>query len=68
MVKNGKKWQNITNNCNISEMTKYGEKMKKMKKCKNMPKTGLKRPKMATFQKFCFHRFSGSKLPKKKWY
>ena len=28
MVTNGKKWQKITNNCKISEMTKYGEKMK----------------------------------------
>ena len=28
--KNGKKWQKITNNCKISEITKYGEKMTKM--------------------------------------
>ena len=25
--KNGKKYQKITNNCKISEITKYGEKM-----------------------------------------
>ena len=27
MVKNGKKGQKITNNCKISEITKYGETM-----------------------------------------
>ena len=54
-----KKWQKITNNCKISEITKYGEKMTKLdknvKQCKKMQKMGLKRPK------------NGSKLPKK-WY
>ena len=29
MVKNGKKCQKISNNCKISKITKYGEKMKK---------------------------------------
>ena len=40
-LKNGKKCQKITNNCKISEITKYGEKCKKLttmsnnvKKCK----------------------------------
>ena len=64
MVKNGKKWQKITNNCKISEITKYGEKMtniyKNVKQCKKMPTTGLTK-----FQNLFFHRFSGSKLPKK---
>ena len=32
MVKNGKKWPKIANNCKISEITKYGEKMKKIHK------------------------------------
>ena len=32
MVKNGKKCQKITNNCKISEITKYGEKMTKIDK------------------------------------
>ena len=43
MVTNGKKCQKMTNNCKISEITKYGEKMtkidKNVKQCKNMPKT-----------------------------
>ena len=47
--KNGKKCQKITYNFKISEITKYGEKMtkiyKNVKQCKQMPKTGLKRPK-----------------------
>ena len=30
MVKNGNKCQKITNNCKISEITKYGEKMQKI--------------------------------------
>ena len=46
--KNGNKCQKITNNCKISEITKYGEKLakfdKNVKQCKKMPKTGLKRP------------------------
>ena len=29
-----------------------------------MPKMSLKSKKMAKFRNFCFHRFSGSKLPK----
>ena len=49
MQKNCKKWQQITNNCKISEITKYGEKMtkidKNVKQCKKMTKMGLKRPK-----------------------
>ena len=49
MVKNGNKCQQITNNCKIYEITKYGEKMttiyKNVKQCKKMPKMGLKRPK-----------------------
>ena len=49
MVKNGKKCQKITINCKISEITKYGEKMKKIykngKQCKQMPKTSQKWPK-----------------------
>ena len=50
MVKNYKKWTEIANNCKISEITKYGEKMKtidkmskNVKKCqKNGPKTANK--------------------------
>ena len=49
MPKNGKKWQKcqkITNNCKISEIIKYGEKMtkidKNVKQSQQMPKTGLK--------------------------
>ena len=49
IVKNGNKYQKITNNCKISEITKYGEKItkiyKNVKQCKNIPKTGQKRPK-----------------------
>ena len=69
MVKNAKKCQKITNNCKISEITKYGEKMTKMstnvkhvKKCQKRAKNGKK---MAKFQMCVFHRFSGSKLPTK---
>ena len=69
IVKNGKKWQKITNNCKISEMTKYGEKTSKfdknVKQCKKMPKMGLKRPKNGNISEICFHVFSGSKLPQK---
>ena len=32
MLKNGKKWPKIANNCKISEITKYGEKMRKIDK------------------------------------
>ena len=47
MVKNGNKWQKIANNCKISEITKYGEKMTTIdknvvKKCKKRAKTGQK--------------------------
>ena len=46
MVKNGKKCQKITNNCKISEITKYGEKMTKIdiidKNAKNDQKTAKK--------------------------
>ena len=69
MVKNGNKFQKITNNCKVSEITKYGEKMtkidKNVKQCKKMPKTGLKQPKNGQISEFCCHRFSGSKLPQK---
>ena len=62
MQKNGNKWQKcqkITNNCKISEITKYGKKMttidKNVKQCKKMPKTGLKRPKSGKISDiFCF--------------
>ena len=56
-AKNGKKCkkcQKITNNCKISEITKYGKKMTQM---------GLKRPKNGKISDILFHRFSGSKLP-----
>ena len=54
MVKNGKKWkqkwQKIVNNCKISEITKYGEKMttiyKNVKQCKQITKTGQKMAKI----------------------
>ena len=69
MVKNGKKCQKITNNCKISEITKYGEKMttiyKNVKQCKKMPKTGLKWQKSGQISEICFYHFSGSKLPQK---
>ena len=52
MAKIGKKWQkcqNITNNCKISEITKYGDKItknyKNVKQCKKMTNMGLKQPK-----------------------
>ena len=48
MVKNGKKWLKIANNCKISEITIYGDKItkiyKNIKKCKKKPKTSQKRP------------------------
>ena len=43
MAKHGKKWQQIseiTNNCKISEITKYGAKMKKIYKNVKTCKTG----------------------------
>ena len=47
--KNANKFQKITNNCKISEITKYGEKMtnidKNVNQCKKMTKMVLKRPK-----------------------
>ena len=62
--KNGKKWPKIANNCKISEITKYFEKIttidKNVKKCK---KKCQKRTKMVKL--LFFHRFSGSKLPQK---
>ena len=46
MVKNAKKWLKIENNCKISEITKYGEKMqtndKNVKQCKKHAKNGPK--------------------------
>ena len=55
------KWPKIVNNCKISEITKYGEKMttiyKNVKKnVKKMPKRAKNGKKMSSF--------SGSKLPK----
>ena len=54
MVKNGKKCQKITNNCTISEITKYGEKIttiyKNVKQCKKMQKQDKNGQKMAKFQ------------------
>ena len=49
IVKNYKKWLNIANNCKISKITKYGEKMKTnsqkcIKNAKNEPKTAKKWP------------------------
>ena len=38
---------------------------KNVKQCKEMPKTGLKRHKNGKISEICFHRFFGSKLPKK---
>ena len=32
MVKNGKRWPKIANNFNVSEITKYGEKITKIDK------------------------------------
>ena len=56
MVKNGHKYQKITNNCKISEITKYGEKMtkidKNVKQCKQMQKMGLKRPNNGNISEF----------------
>ena len=46
MVKNGKKCQNITNNCKISEITKDGVKItkidKNVKQCQKRAKNGKK--------------------------
>ena len=48
MQTNCKKWQKMSENYKISEITKYGEKVNKIdknvKQCKKMPKTGQKRP------------------------
>ena len=54
MQKNGQKWQKIANNCKISEITKYGEKMTKKwqkftkmyKKCQKRAKNGKKMAKL----------------------
>ena len=44
MVKISKKWQKIANNCRISEIAKYGEKIttldKNVQKCKKTAKNG----------------------------
>ena len=68
MPKNGKKCQKcekITNNCKISEITKYCEKLQKLttnvKKCQKRAKKRQKNGKISIF----FQRFSGSKLPQK---
>ena len=61
MEKNVKKCQKITNNCKISEITKYGEKMKtiykNLKQCKKGQKTGLKRPKNGQISDFFLSSF-----------
>ena len=66
---NGKKWQKMSENCKIPEITKYGEKVtkidKNVKQCKKMPKRAKNEPKTAKFKKRKNHRFSGSKLAKK---
>ena len=71
MVKNGNKWPKIANNCKISEITKYGEKMttidKNVKKCKKMPKTGQKRQQIAKFKKQIVFVFLARNYLKK-WY
>ena len=58
MVKNSNKWQKITNNCKISEITKYGEKMtkidKNVKHAKKMQKIGLKWPKNGQLSEILF--------------
>ena len=56
--KNATKCQKITNNCKISEITKYGEKMTKMpNNVKTMPKTGQKRPKNGKISNICVSSF-----------
>ena len=58
LPKNGIKWQKMAENCKISEITKYGEKMTTIdKNTKNGPKTGQIKKKMSSF--------SGSKLLQK---
>ena len=49
MLKNGKKYQKIINNCKISEITKYGDKITKLttmsnnvNKCQKRAKTAKK--------------------------
>ena len=46
MAKNSKKYQKITNNCKISKINKYGEKIttiyKNAKRCKKNAKNGPK--------------------------
>ena len=48
MVTNGKKCQKITNNCKISEITKYGKKRttidKNVKQCNKNDKNGPNTP------------------------
>ena len=52
MVKNGKKWPEIANNCKISEITKYGEEMTKIaKNVNNWQKRDKNGQKMAKFKK-----------------
>ena len=59
--KNCKKWQKMTENCKISEITTYGEQItkidKSVKQCKKMPKTGLKRPKKIQISEILFSSF-----------
>ena len=45
IVKKWQKWLKIANNCKISEITKYGEKMRKIHK--NVTKNAKKEPKTA---------------------
>ena len=65
MVTNGNKFQKITNNCKISEITKYGEKItqidKNWQKCQKQPTNGQ-------ISKKQISSFTGSKLPHKNWY
>ena len=55
MVKNGKKWQKIANNCKISEITKYGENWQQIaKNVKKMPKTVQNGPNGQKMGQFLF--------------
>ena len=58
MVKNDQKCQKIANNCKISEITKYGEKItkiyKNVKQCKKMQKMCLKRPQNGQISEILF--------------
>ena len=49
--KNGKKWSKIANNCKISEITKYGDKITKIYKNVKKCQKRAKNQKMAKFKK-----------------